>query len=537
MARFGSNINASLGAINYTPYLQGSLAGSQAIGQGIAALGKGIGGAIDKYQKTKEQEDLEKALGNSELVSLSNAIQQSTQKGNEALYSTAPKVDPKKLDDLRTRINSSNKAERTAAIAEVNSLNQAFKEAPTRALQSIQFRSAQNTLNLQEQEAKNTKAMTEAFTSTPKTKQTTVKVPELSVTSKAPTFTGLGEFMYGANKQESPAKTVINQAPAGAAAFLGENMNTGKYEYLTDRAFGVIGQQEQLVNQQRQKVLELEKSLKDGVPSKSYPLSSVPFSKTEMVQLEPTDRLNVSNQLYSEKKVLEDQTAQLNDLKKRASAAERFAGQPLTKEAGDPVLEKAANALAQFDRRVDVLKRNVEVAIKDREEKLDVPLTPDERLNEFMSSYIEKGGQVTPKLIGEMKRTFGADIEHFKFGDVEGMRFGDSVKIFDEKKPLSVAQLKYANEGKYNQLVSAAARVGLDRLSPEDRQVLVELNNRYGSEEADLVTGVRRKRMIQDIVRDRAVELGLTPRQTEFVPAPATPSKLGASRFGISVVK
>jgi hypothetical protein len=117
------------------------------------------------------------------------------------------------------------------------------------------------------------------------------------------------------------------------------------------------------------------------------------------------------------------------------------------------------------------------------------------------------------------------------------MRFGDSVKIFDEKKPLSVAQLKYANEGKYNQLVSAAARVGLDRLSPEDRQVLVELNNRYGSEEADLVTGVRRKRMIQDIVRDRAVELGLTPRQSEFVSTPATPSKLGASRFGISVVK
>jgi hypothetical protein len=136
-----------------------------------------------------------------------------------------------------------------------------------------------------------------------------------------------------------------------------------------------------------------------------------------------------------------------------------------------------------------------------------------------------------------MKRSVGADVEHFRFGDVEGIRIGDSVKIFEDKKPISVSQRKYYDEATYNQLVSAAARAGLDRLSQEERQVLVELNNRYGSEEADIVTGVRRKRMIQDIVRDRAVELGLTPRQSEFVSTPATPSKLGASRFGIEVEK
>jgi len=56
MARFGSNINASLGAINYTPYLQGSLAGSQAIAQGIASLGQAAGSAIRDYKQKKEQE-------------------------------------------------------------------------------------------------------------------------------------------------------------------------------------------------------------------------------------------------------------------------------------------------------------------------------------------------------------------------------------------------------------------------------------------------------------------------------------------------
>jgi hypothetical protein len=58
MARFGTGIQAGLGAINYTPYLQGSLAGSQAIGQGIAALGKGIGQGVESYFKNKEDEKL-----------------------------------------------------------------------------------------------------------------------------------------------------------------------------------------------------------------------------------------------------------------------------------------------------------------------------------------------------------------------------------------------------------------------------------------------------------------------------------------------
>ncbi|NBW22731.1 MAG: hypothetical protein EBR82_83780, partial [Caulobacteraceae bacterium] len=48
-------INPALGAINYTPYLQGSLAGSQAIGQGIANLGQGIASGIEQYQKQKKE--------------------------------------------------------------------------------------------------------------------------------------------------------------------------------------------------------------------------------------------------------------------------------------------------------------------------------------------------------------------------------------------------------------------------------------------------------------------------------------------------
>lgn len=57
MARFGTGINASLGAINYAPYMQGAVAGSQAIGQGIAGLGQVAGASISNYFKRKEEED------------------------------------------------------------------------------------------------------------------------------------------------------------------------------------------------------------------------------------------------------------------------------------------------------------------------------------------------------------------------------------------------------------------------------------------------------------------------------------------------
>ena len=71
MARIGTGVNASLGAVDYSSYLKGSVAGSEAIGRGIAALGAGAGAAIDRYQKTKQEEELEKASSlNSQLNSI-----------------------------------------------------------------------------------------------------------------------------------------------------------------------------------------------------------------------------------------------------------------------------------------------------------------------------------------------------------------------------------------------------------------------------------------------------------------------------------
>lgn len=58
----GSQINPALGRTDFTPFLQGSLAGSQmaaqgagAMGQGLAGLMSGVGQGIDAYKKNKEE--------------------------------------------------------------------------------------------------------------------------------------------------------------------------------------------------------------------------------------------------------------------------------------------------------------------------------------------------------------------------------------------------------------------------------------------------------------------------------------------------
>jgi hypothetical protein len=57
MPAFGTGVDASLGRIDYTPYLQGSLQGSSAIGRGISQLGQGLAEGIKKYKANKEERD------------------------------------------------------------------------------------------------------------------------------------------------------------------------------------------------------------------------------------------------------------------------------------------------------------------------------------------------------------------------------------------------------------------------------------------------------------------------------------------------
>lgn len=59
MFQTGSQINPALGRVDYTPYMQGAVAGAQSIGQGIASLGQSVGSGIEQFYKKKEQKQQE----------------------------------------------------------------------------------------------------------------------------------------------------------------------------------------------------------------------------------------------------------------------------------------------------------------------------------------------------------------------------------------------------------------------------------------------------------------------------------------------
>ena len=56
MAIIGQGVQAGLGRVDYTPYLQGAMAGAQGIAQGIAGAGAAASKAIDLFKKNQEDE-------------------------------------------------------------------------------------------------------------------------------------------------------------------------------------------------------------------------------------------------------------------------------------------------------------------------------------------------------------------------------------------------------------------------------------------------------------------------------------------------
>jgi hypothetical protein len=59
MAIIGQGVQAGLGRIDYSPYLQGAAAGAQGIAQGIAQFGQSVGTGIQNYLKKEEEKKRE----------------------------------------------------------------------------------------------------------------------------------------------------------------------------------------------------------------------------------------------------------------------------------------------------------------------------------------------------------------------------------------------------------------------------------------------------------------------------------------------
>ena len=78
MPAFGTGVDASLGRIDYTPYLQGSMQGSSALGKGIASLGESAAAAMKEYGQNKQ------------IAAVTNAKNEALLMGNPEVLNDAP---------------------------------------------------------------------------------------------------------------------------------------------------------------------------------------------------------------------------------------------------------------------------------------------------------------------------------------------------------------------------------------------------------------------------------------------------------------
>lgn len=93
MAIIGQGVQAGLGRVDYTPYLQGAMAGAQGIAQGIAGIGRSAADAIQQYQKNKAA---------NEVLEAENTKYLAYMESNPQMKAYAP--DPKIIDKYRDKM-------------------------------------------------------------------------------------------------------------------------------------------------------------------------------------------------------------------------------------------------------------------------------------------------------------------------------------------------------------------------------------------------------------------------------------------------
>lgn len=508
MARFGTGINAQLGAIDYTPFLRGSVSGSEAMGRGIAALGAGIAEGIEGYKKRKEEEELEKSLGKVELNTLNTNIQEASKESNKGLYEKAPQVDKAKIDDLNRRISSPNKAERKAAIAELSALNQAFKEAPVSALRSVQLDAAKleadqrrQDLAQREQDRKNLDAMSKAISGLPSTVSDTQMVQRPVVTEREAMMNQSPELfpflrdqpMAQAPQAAASVGNVPNKIPANLDPFLFPDTLKGQYALRTD----LINQASQALTLSEQETKrqadELERTLKFGrmVPSgqfgpigaggiatpsapKTIPLSSSEYETT----------LNQYNTVKAQYQEVVEAKAKFNELQAQAN---KLAGAPLEVPAGklptgnepiDEISGAIANATGRSVGNVkSIIEPEYKTELRNYEEKVDRPLTGKEKAQKILLAYEKGGGQITPKIKADIEKMTQDEVRVIKSGNLTFVSVGGQPFEMVKSKEPSVAQQKYTDTQDFAFLVDAISQG--DSLESFDPEILAKARRAY----------------------------------------------------------
>jgi hypothetical protein len=487
MARIGENVQAGLGRIDYTPFLQGSLAGSEAMGRGIAALGKGIGGAVEEYKKKKEERDTYSSLFESKVAELERKRLEASQ--NPQLYGDKPLITEEQINSFKNMGDAKVPALKVK-IAEIESLIKNIDEAPTRTLRALQIGEAQRASAAAIQTQKNQEALGKALAGIPETVADRRIIqpsqnPELFPFAEGNVPSQLPQAKQPSSVVVTPPTSVVVTPPPGVAEFVFRDTPAKQYTFKSDVADAMIREQEAIVKRNQELIADINNGLSSKSPPIIDPLSGIVYDAGGRSPT-PSQRERLVGSLDAAQASLNAETERLNALKKRVDEAKKFEGTPLERPVDQQVVDQASKAIAGGDNEEAqkisrMMSTNFKSEQRSYEETVQRPLTAAEKYKVALSTYLSEGGTITPDAKRQIESFTRDKVEVIKVGGLSAVRIGDNDNWQIVKPPTeSVSGKKYDDEKEYYDLIGiAASGGGINSLSIPDRNRLSELYERF----------------------------------------------------------
>lgn len=489
MARIGTGIRPELGRIDYTPFLQGSLAGSQAIGRGIAGLGEAFGGAIQEYSKKKEERDTYSSLFESKVAELERKRLEASQ--NPQLYGDKPLITEEQINSFKNMGDAKVPALKVK-IAEIESLIKNIDEAPTRTLRALQIGEAQRASAAAIQTEKNQEALGKAIAGIPQTiadrgmvQRSVVGQPQVFAAQNPELFPFAEGYVPPRLAQGKQPDSVAVTPPPGVAEFVFRDTPAKQYTFKSDAADAMIREQESLVKRNKERIAGINNELSSKSPPIIDPLSGIVYDAGGRPPT-PSQRERLVGSLDAAQANLNAETERLNALKKRVDEAKKFEGTPLERPVDQQIVEQTSKAIAGGDNEeAQKISRMMSTNFKEEqrsyEETIQRPLTGAEKYKVALSTYLSEGGKITPDAIRQIETLTRDKVEIVKVGGLSAVRIGNNDNWQIVKPPTeSVSGKKYDDEKEYYDLIGiAASGGGINSLSIPDRNRLSELYERF----------------------------------------------------------
>jgi hypothetical protein len=387
-------------------YLQAAGDIGRQIGGGIASLGQGVAGAIEKYRQNEEERGI-----------LSGQVMGSIQDPTLLKY-----LDPEHVGSISKKIESGTVTNKDlkAFLPEVVIAEKRYN----RDLQQQKLDSDLRTAQLNQQEAglkiaamqqdmANQKAFTSAFMGTP-----TSRTEQQTTTSPSITLNDINKYLQQGKQQDVSPEFLRNftpmsmpqmqapqpsasgvpaapQAPAPAKVSGGNSANDAVADSIRAFGYGVANM---------------------FSPSSYFPGSSVGSDALAAYrpELTPQYKEQLANRLAS----LSDQnspTAQA--LRAQLGAVQAQQSSAPAAPAPQAAAPQPANGLRFPATQPDLQPFNSQFPTVGRSgttsttQDVQVNLNPKERYASFLSNYVGQGGQVTPQFLQQAKDTFGVQPE------------------------------------------------------------------------------------------------------------------------------